>query len=629
MAKQPEHMPAWDRPLRLPDSVRILPAEPAFAIAGETSDWVLRFELAQAIAPEQILKLQMLGHRNNKGAFVGGDLAIRTAGGTALDIEPGEREGIYSVGVPDAGLPAGAGLEVSLSGVRAPSARILNKFFVLYHPVEDTKGMHPNSVSAAVWNVENRHMIVGACRMHVLGGPIHHLRAYAPSQAAPGDTVQILVRPEDEGNSLSSQFAGEVTVHLDGEELPGRTARVPDSTCVRVQVQLPCEGVHRLTVRDGRTGLEATTNPIRCAASAPAQRVLWGMIHGHTEMSDGTGTLEYYFRQMRDEAGLDFAATSDHDHLWETWDAVWRQTCDTVARWNHDGRFVALLGYEWAKWRRNGDGDRNVYYRHDHRPMYRSDDGQYPSPPDLFRALQGETAIVIPHHPGHAGNFCDWKDHDPICERLIEIYQIRGSYECSEEDGNPVPERAADPPVADGYVRRALAMGWRAGFTAGGDDHHGHAGTDFAGANGYKAGLMAVEAEELSREALWQALWARRVVATTGARMLLSFRLNGHPMGSELSAQSQPELAASRRLEVAFHGTADLERIEVIRSNQVVHTVAGNGADLEFTWEDATPLGAACLPSAPFCDHPFCFYYVRATQGDGEVAWASPIWIDP
>ena len=67
---------------------------------------------------------------------------------------------------------------------------------------------------------------------------------------------------------------------------------------------------------------------------------------------------------------------------------------------------------------------------------------------------------MIPHHPGHGGNFCDWKDHDPRFERLVEIFQIRGSYECSDEDGNPAPEDTSKcPPFTDGYVRRALAMG--------------------------------------------------------------------------------------------------------------------------------------------------------------------------
>ena len=380
-----------------------------------------------------------------------------------------------------------------------------------------------------------------------------------------------------------------------------------------------------------RAAVATLANPTICRSAGGGHLVLWGMIHGHTEMSDGAGSIGYYFRQMRDEAGLDFAAPGDHDHLWETPDAFWKATCAAVSEWNEPGRFVTFPGYEWAKWRRNGDGDRNVYYLEDDRPMYRSDYGEFPTPPDLFGALEGERAIVIPHHTAHSGNFCDWKDHDPERERLVEIYQMRGSYESSAEDGNPLPERYDAPPVATGYVSRALAMGWRVGFTGGGDDHTGHSGTEFpipAGRARYKAGLMSVQATEPTREAIWAALWNRRTVATTGARMLLSYELNGHCMGSELDLRLHPDLARERRLHVEFHGTAPADRIDIIRNNEVVKSFAGGGPDCEVSWEDDAPLLGLLLPPAAFSKTPFCFYYVRAIQADGEAAWASPIWID-
>ncbi len=73
-----------------------------------------------------------------------------------------------------------------------------------------------------------------------------------------------------------------------------------------------------------------------------------------------------------------------------------------------------------------------------------------------------------------------------------------------------------------------------------------------------------------------------------------------------------------------FLGTAPVQRIDVIRNNKVVHTTQ----QAEFTWEDTTPLVDAMMPPARYCDHPFCFYYVRVVQADGQAAWASPIWID-
>jgi len=652
-------VPPFQRPIRIPERVPLLHAEPSFALAGEKGTWELPFRLTDDIPAGAALKLQLFGGRNNKAAFTGpqadrpeaeGYLTVRAGDGTAIAARADEKPGTFVLTAPDAGLRAGSTLTVTIGdtaggggGIQARTVRTLNKFAVLYRPEAPAPGGDEDTgnLSARMdafyfphtWTEANAHLMVGACSMHILGGAIRQLRAYVPAQAAPGEPLDILVRPEDGFSNLSCQRLGELAAFLGDEELEAAVEDVAGSTCKRVRVCLPRAGVHRVRVRDGRTGCEAVANPTVCSASPPAQKVYWGMIHGHTEMSDGQGTLDHYFRQMRDEAALDFAAPGDHDHLYETSDAFWQRTCQAVKEWHEPGRFVTFLGYEWAKWRRKGEGDRNVYYLGDDRPLYRSDFGHYPWPPDLFAALRDETALIIPHHTGHGGSFCDWTDHDPEHERLVEIFQIRGSYE--RVDDNPLPEsrdmQARAATVPEGYVDRALAMGWRVGFTAGGDDHIGHAGTDFpmGGPGRYKAGLMSVLATECSREAIWDALWRRRVVATSGPRMLLSFELDGQPIGSELDVASMPALADRRSLRIEFHGTAPVERIDIIRSNAIVHSVPGDGMDCELTWDDTTPLDECLLPAARHCDHPFCFYYVRVIQSDREVAWASPIWIDP
>jgi len=598
------------------------------------------------------LLLQVTGGRNNKGEFPGlqaadprvpGYATLRDEQGARLPLpaDP-SRPGTFTVDHRGRELAAGTRLALILGdcgegspGIEAPSCRQLDKFLVLSSPPPSSAEQTPPPwAGGSVWGPQTADWIVRAATLHVLGGPARHLRAYAPSMARPGRFLTILVRPEDEWGNLAPQRPGRLRVFAGDAELRATVRRVARSSCLRARVVLPEPGIYRLRVGEDRFGLEAVTNPVVAAARRPP-RVYWGLIHGHTEMSDGTGTLKQYFHQLRNEVGLDFAAPGDHDHLWETPDAFWSRTCEAVRHGHAPGRFVTFLGYEWAKWRRNGDGDRNVYYLHDDRPMYRSDDGLYPAPPDLFRALREhqEQAIVIPHHTGHDGNFCDWKDHSPEHERLVEIFQVRGSFECDAADGNPLPERGTQPPVAAGYVQRALALGWRVGFTAGGDDHAGSWGTErrFSGdEHQYQQGLMSVQAGSRTRAALWRGLYARRVVATTGARRLLDFRLNGQPWGSELAAKRRRGLASGRRIEGRFHGTAPVERIDIIRNNEVVHTETGEGRlDVEFTWEDTQPIEQVWLPPARFCDHPFCFYYVRAVQTDGEVAWASPVWIDP
>jgi hypothetical protein len=654
-------MPAWERPIRIPESIEITHTDPVFAIAGKTGIWRVPFKLPKDIPAKSVLKLQLWGGRNNKGAFSGvqidnpkaeGFIAAELEDGMRMPIKTGTVAGTYDIILSDRVLKKGQYLTVLLGGnekggegITPANSRLLNKFFVLYNsPVKEAEIPDWALIRSApitketklpdVWTKENEDLIVAVCTMHILGDKIDHVRAYAPATSRPGKTFHILVRPEDKYGNLSSQEMGDIRLSVNGKTLEPEIEKVPDSTCVRLKISLCTEGSYRINVRDENSGCEAISNPIIC--SATVQPVYWGMIHGHTEMSDGLGSLDYYFNQLKNECMLDFAASGDHDHLWETSNEYWGTICKAVKRWHKPHEFIALLGYEWAKWRKNGDGDRNVYYLNDDRPMYRSDDGEFPSPPDLFKALtqNREKAIIIPHHTGHGGNFCDWKDHSAEYERLVEIFQVRGSYECSEQDGNPVPEKDDNClPYPTGYVQNALAMGWRVGFTAGGDDHSGQWGTEFLFSSGkayYKQGLMSVEASEKTREAIFEAMYSRRVVATSGARMLLTYHLNGNPMGSELSLRNIPDLAALRKISIEFHGTAEVDRIDIIRNNKVVHSVPGNNAkDLSISWEDSEPIDDIWLPSTKFCANSFAFYYVRVVQQDREVAWASPIWIDP
>jgi len=545
-------------------------------------------------------------------------------------MQPAKQAGTFSLSVPKDGFKKGRKITVVLGegkGIRVGADRLFNKFFVLYSVAKgEAEPQFPQWAGGDVWAAGTTHRIVAVCTMHILGGDLDHLRAYAPATVRSGQSFAVLVRPEDKLSNLSPHELHSITVSLDGKRIPSRIEKVPNSTCLRAIVSLPSVGVHRLTVRETESGLQAVTNPIRCSKSGDL--VCWGMIHGHTEMSDGTGRLDDYFHQLKNEVLLDFAASSDHDHLFETSDEFWKVTREAVKRWNKPPEFVVFLGYEWAKWRKNGDGDRNVYYPDDDRPMYRSDDGVYPTPPQLFETLRKakERALVIVHHPAHGGNFCDWKDHSPEHEKLVEIFQTRGSFECSPEDGNTVPERPGKiKPFPKGYVRNALALGWRVGFTGGGDDHSGHWGTEYLFRT-HKQGLMSVETAERSRAAIFEAMRNRRVVATTGKRMLLTYTLNGHPFGSELNARDN----SSRKLAVEFHGTAPVKQLDIIRNNKVVHSQPGNDQmDLNVTWQDTEPISNTWMPAAKFCNHPFTFYYVRVTQTDGEIAWASPTWIDP
>ena len=134
------------------------------------------------------------------------------------------------------------------------------------------------------------------------------------------------------------------------------------------------------------------------------------------------------------------------------------------------------------------------------------------------------------------------------------------------------------------------------------------AGVDFH--DHVTGGLTAVIAPELTREAIIQALRERRCYATTGARMVLDFRVNGHGMGEEF-ATAAPDVAVTARV----LGAAPLARLELVCNGGIVFTQSGNGrvADIAET---------ISLPKQQTS-----YFYLRVTQTDGHVAWSSPVWV--
>ena len=626
----------------MPEYVERCVAEPRCAKADERGSWTLRFVLAEPVSPEEDLWLHIHGGRNMASRWPGfqaqdesaeGYLSLRRQSGEKLRLKGATDDGgVFSFETPATGLKQGEILLADLggeAGIVAPKLSVPDRFFLLHTVPKDTELRHP------VLFGERPERVVGLCMIDIIGSDPVSIRALAPSVVTAGREFSILVRPEDRHRNVACVAPGELIVRLDGREIPAKRAPVEGSTCCRLEgIVLPGEGVFRLEVEDGSSGSKAITNPILVQDNS---LLLWGSIHGHTQVSDGTGSLDRYFTQMRDECAIDFGSTADHDHAEFLPEEIWALSQEAVARYNEPGRFTAFLGYEWARWRKNGNGDRNVYYLQDRRPIYRSDDDAYPNPPALSRALRDEDALVIPHHPAHIGNHNDWMDHDPSKERLVEIHSYWGCSERSAEDGNlyngmPVAENPNSGVNPLGFVQRGLAMGWRVGFVAAGDDHHGHP-SDMTirhkSSGDYPGGLTAVYARENTREAIWEALRSRRCYATTGERIVADFSVSGHPMGSEVSLLKHPDLANERRIEVSVHGTAKITRVEIVRNNIDVHTVRPDGPDAEFDWIDNEPLSEINLPPARHSAVPFTFYYIRVTQEDNQIAWLSPVWLLP
>ncbi len=208
---------------------------------------------------------------------------------------------------------------------------------------------------------------------------------------------------------------------------------------------------------------------------------------------------------------------------------------------------------------------------------------------------------------------------------LLEIYSSWGSREFwggRRPDVRPSrhPDRTVHAVLSQG-IAVGLAAGSNSRFGVGGDARRAEAG------RGYPAGLTGVYAESLTREALFAAMRERRCYATTGARILLRFEVDGHDMGQLVEIDPDDRvIRRERHVAVRVHGTSLVDRIEIVRNNADVCTYRGESEDVSFDWTDQQPLERIALPRTMRGGALTCYYFARVTQIDGEIAWSSPIW---
>lgn len=391
-------------------------------------------------------------------------------------------------------------------------------------------------------------------RFPVVSGPAHRLAVVGPSEVAAGEETWVGVRAEDLWGNVCAGYRGEV--RLDGgglEGLPEGHRFGPEDRGVRrfegVKASRP--GVYRVRAEDRENGMAGEGNPLRCVEGRGAYRPFWGDLHGQSEETIGTNPASSYFRFARDAALLDFAGHQGNDFqiTREVWEEVKKQANGS----NQPGRFVAFVGYEWSGNTPLG-GDRNVYYLADDGPLRRSshvlipdrsdEDTDCAKVTDLYAALKGQEALLIPHVGGRYSNFA-W--HDPELERAIEVCSSWGEFEW--------------------FLREALERGYKVGFVGGSDDHKGRPGAAHPGSGsfGVYGGLACVYARELTRAGVWEALRARRCYGTTGQRILLEVTADGHPMGSECEVTAPPEVS------VRVWGTAPVEQVDLFRGLEQVY----------------------------------------------------------
>ena len=428
-------------------------------------------------------------------------------------------------------------------------------------------------------------------------GPAARWKAILPSLVVAGEPFRLAVVAEDLwGNPTTVDRPIHLASSQPIQGLPGVVAPGSEQGPVLVSPLAICSpGDVELRIST-QTGEElAVANPMRVVADARLRRY-WGDLHAQSGETVGTNPAESYFRYARDKAFVDIVGHQGND--FQITDEFWQELNRLTAAFDEPGRFVCVPGYEWSGNTGMG-GDRNIFYRQEGRRIHRSSrilvdqgsaDNDCYTAKDLFEALAGEDAIVIAHV---GGRYADIRvAHDGRLERTVEVHSTWGTFEWLLHD--------------------AFAQGYRVGVVCHSDDHKGRPGATRPGASTFGAigGLTCYFMQELTRDALFDALRRRRHYGTTGTRILMDVRgtfaetvtalsddpqlgpVDANPVREALMGDIVRPGSVPMQLAVEVIGTAPVERIDILHGTQVVQTArpysaTDHGRRVRVLWQGA------------------------------------------
>ncbi len=352
----------------------------------------------------------------------------------------------------------------------------------------------------------------------------------------------------------------------------------------------------------------------------------FGQLHSHTQYSDGAGSLESaldYVKNLPEIANVDFVAFTDHSNYFDSknnpnveaalYDTSlvndsdsshsWATYKNTVAAFNaaNAGKMVAIAGFEmtWS----GGPGHINTFNtpgivsRNNTTLNNKTKDAGLQAYYKLLSQTEGVDSISQFNHPGTTfGNFIDFGYWDAVVDTRMYMVEV-GNGEGQIGAGGYYPSY-------EQYIM-ALDKGWHVAPTNNQDNHKGRWGN----ANDARDVILT---DDFSESGIYAALRARRMYATEDKNLDLDYTVNGNMMGSIIDV---PE---KLNFEISFN---DPDRTDSIAKVELVV----NSGKVAYTWDSAADLakGSVSVELAP----EYTYYFVRVTEGDGDLAVTAPVWV--
>ena len=351
----------------------------------------------------------------------------------------------------------------------------------------------------------------------------------------------------------------------------------------------------------------------------------FGQLHSHTQYSDGAGSLESalaYIKALPDSANVDFVAFTDHSNYFDKSGAAnpedalydmtkateysqqtWKSYKDAVAAFNGEnaGSMVALAGFEmtWS----GGPGHINTFNtpgivsRNNTTLNNKTKDAGLQAYYKLLSQAEGANSISQFNHPGTTfGNFIDFGYWDAVVDTRMYMVEV-GNGEGQIGAGGYYPSY-------EQYIM-ALDKGWHVAPTNNQDNHKGRWGN----ANDARDVILT---DDFSEDGIYSAIRARRMYATEDKNLELDYTVNGNMMGSIIDVPEKLDI------EISFN---DPDRTDSIAKVELVV----NSGKVAYSWSSAAELAKGSVSVT--LDPEYTYYFVRVTEGDGDLAVTAPVWV--
>lgn len=395
-----------------------------------------------------------------------------------------------------------------------------------------------------------------------------------------------------------------VKMYLDGTDITGDLIKNDTSVSYEVKENLS-DGKHTVKIEVADTLGNLTKKEWKFTIGTQEMNLYFGQLHSHTNLSDGQGTIDEAYQYAENNANVDFLAVTDHSNWFDndtkanlsdgSSSESWNKGKKAADKYNKDGEFVAIYGYEmtWSG-STGGYGHINTF----NTPGFETRSNKSMDLKTYYNTLKTQQESLSQlNHPGKTfGDFNDFSHYDAAIDELVTLVEV-GNGEGAIRSSGYFPSYE--------YYTRALDKGWHVSPTNNQDNHKGKWGN----AN---TARTVIEAADLSRESIYDAIRERRTYATEDENLRISYTVNGNTMGSILEKTDLLEFDINvedidandniKKISIIGDGGKVIKSIDNINSNkkQVTFSLDNNVSS---------------------------YYYVRVDQEDKDIAVTAPVWV--